>query len=138
MSLKIGIVGLPNVGKSTLFKALTKNPVDISNYPFCTIEPNVGMVPVPVAWNWYETEEPATATGGESAVNMGGSSWAVTDTFSVASGAIPLLAVTVKLEVPHALTPRQRALFEELSRLAGHEPAPAEDKEKGFFKKILG
>jgi len=47
MSLKIGIVGLPNVGKSTLFKALTKNPVDINNYPFCTIEPNVGIVTVP-------------------------------------------------------------------------------------------
>ena len=47
MSLSIGIVGLPNVGKSTLFKALTRNPVDISNYPFCTIEPNVGIVEVP-------------------------------------------------------------------------------------------
>lgn len=47
MSLKIGIVGLPNVGKSTLFKALTKNPVDINNYPFCTIEPNIGIVKVP-------------------------------------------------------------------------------------------
>jgi GTP-binding protein YchF len=45
--MKIGIVGLPNVGKSTLFKALTRNPVDISNYPFCTIEPNVGIVKVP-------------------------------------------------------------------------------------------
>jgi ribosome-binding ATPase len=45
--MKIGIVGLPNVGKSTLFKALTRNPVDISNYPFCTIEPNVGVVKVP-------------------------------------------------------------------------------------------
>ncbi len=47
MSLKIGIVGLPNVGKSTLFKALTKKGVDISNYPFCTIEPNIGVVEVP-------------------------------------------------------------------------------------------
>ena len=47
MSLKIGIVGLPNVGKSTLFQALTKKEVDISNYPFCTIEPNIGVVEVP-------------------------------------------------------------------------------------------
>lgn len=46
MSLKIGIVGLPNVGKSTLFSALTKNEVDINNYPFCTIKPNVGVTTV--------------------------------------------------------------------------------------------
>ncbi|TSC91820.1 MAG: GTP-dependent nucleic acid-binding protein EngD [Parcubacteria group bacterium Licking1014_17] len=45
--LSIGIVGLPNVGKSTLFKALTKKQVDISNYPFTTINPNVGVVAVP-------------------------------------------------------------------------------------------
>ncbi|NCP17320.1 redox-regulated ATPase YchF [Candidatus Kuenenbacteria bacterium] len=45
--MKIGIVGLPNVGKSTLFKALTKKQVDTSNYPFCTIDPNVGVVAVP-------------------------------------------------------------------------------------------
>ncbi len=49
MGLQVGIVGLPNVGKSTLFKAITKNPVDINNYPFCTIEPNVGVVEVPDA-----------------------------------------------------------------------------------------
>ena len=47
MALSIGIVGLPNVGKSTLFTALTRKQVDASNYPFATIEPNVGVVPVP-------------------------------------------------------------------------------------------
>lgn len=46
MALQAGIVGLPNVGKSTLFNALTKSSVDSANYPFCTIEPNVGVVPV--------------------------------------------------------------------------------------------
>lgn len=45
--LSIGIIGLPNVGKSTLFKALTKKSVDISNYPFTTIDPNIGVVAVP-------------------------------------------------------------------------------------------
>lgn len=47
MGFKCGIVGLPNVGKSTLFNALTQAQVDAQNYPFCTIEPNVGVVPVP-------------------------------------------------------------------------------------------
>ena len=47
MKLSIGIVGLPNVGKSTLFKALTKQNITIANYPFATIDPNVGVVAVP-------------------------------------------------------------------------------------------
>lgn len=47
MGIKCGIVGLPNVGKSTLFNALTKAGIQAENYPFCTIEPNVGIVPVP-------------------------------------------------------------------------------------------
>src|SRR5215210_8548415 len=47
MSLKCGIVGLPNVGQSTLFNALTKAGIAAENYPFCTIEPNTGIVEVP-------------------------------------------------------------------------------------------
>ncbi len=47
MALQLGIIGLPNVGKSTLFQALTKKKVDAANYPFCTIDPNVGVVAVP-------------------------------------------------------------------------------------------
>ena len=47
MALQCGIVGLPNVGKSTLFNALTRAGIAAENYPFCTIEPNVGVVEVP-------------------------------------------------------------------------------------------
>ena len=47
LSVRIGLVGKPNVGKSTFFAASTLIPVDIANYPFCTIDPNVGIVAVP-------------------------------------------------------------------------------------------
>ena len=47
MALNCGIVGLPNVGKSTIFSAVTSAPAEAANYPFCTIDPNIGIVAVP-------------------------------------------------------------------------------------------
>jgi len=58
MKLSIGIVGLPNVGKSTLFKNLTKAEVFIANYPFATIDPNVGVVTVPTS-GWKNSRSSA-------------------------------------------------------------------------------
>ena len=60
--MKIGVVGLPNVGKSSLFNAITEAGAESANYPFCTIEPNVGIVDVPderlqILGNMYSTQK---------------------------------------------------------------------------------
>ena len=67
MSLQCGIVGLPNVGKSTIFNALTASNIPAENYPFCTIEPHIGIVPLPdsrlnVLEEIYQPEQTIYAT----------------------------------------------------------------------------
>ena len=67
MSLQCGIVGLPNVGKSTIFNALTASNIPAENYPFCTIEPHIGIVPLPdsrlnILEEIYQPEQTISAT----------------------------------------------------------------------------
>ena len=69
--MKLGIVGLPNVGKSTLFNSLTKAGAQAANFPFCTIDPNVGIVAVPDERHGYGVESRGGQFAGEGVIGLG-------------------------------------------------------------------
>ena len=88
--MKLGVVGLPNVGKSTLFNAITQAGAQAANYPFCTIEPNVGVVAVPdsrldVLSEMYHPEKytPTSATIGSPCIRPWSSGFSISGAVSL-------------------------------------------------------